>query len=162
MLRTNVGTVRLAAMAALATLFAAQAQTRAFVFAGLTLKTTMAELKQRYPRSTFLDALVYVSEEESHDNISTIALSNSGRMRTIAVTFERHRAGRPTYPPCEQLVTSLTNQYGGPANIVDAQEEQSRNRRFEWKTSGESLTLVCFRLAQQPLYAERLTIASTP
>jgi len=156
----RIVTVHIAAMLALAMWSVSEAQTPAFVFAGLSLKTTVAELKQRYPRSTFLDTLVYVTNEESHDDISTIGLGNNGRIRTIAITFERQRAGRTTYPACDNLVALFTTQHGRPANIVDAQEEQSRNRRFEWKASGESLTLNCFRLPQQPLYAERLTIAS--
>ena len=156
----RIVTVHIAAMLALAMWSVSEAQTPAFVFAGLSLKTTVAELKQRYPRSTFLDTLIYVSNEESHDDISTIGLGNNGRIRTIAITFERQRAGRTTYPACDNLVALFTTQHGRPANIVDAQEEQSRNRRFEWKASGESLTLNCFRLPQQPLYAERLTIAS--
>jgi hypothetical protein len=58
----------------------------------------MAELRTRYPRSTALEAMVYLSDEESHDDISTIALSK--------------------------------------------------------------LMLSCFRMPRQPLYAERLSIAS--
>ena len=157
---SRIVTVHIAVVLALAASSVSEAQTPAFVFAGLSLKTTVAELKQRYPRSTFLDTLVYISNEESHDDISTIRLSNNGRTRTISITFERQRAGSATYPACDNLVALLTNEYGKPANVVDAQEEQSRNRRFEWKTPGESLTLNCFRLPQQPLYAERLTIAS--
>jgi hypothetical protein len=162
MLWINGVTARIATMLVLAASSVSEAQTRAFVFAGLSLKTTMAELKQRYPHSTFVDTLVYVSDKESHDDISTIGLSTDSRLRTLVITFERQRGGRPTYPACENLVAFITNQYGRPANIVDAQEEQARNRRFEWKTSGESLTLNCFRLPQQPLSAERLTIASGP
>ena len=162
MLRLNGVTVNIATMLVLTASSALEAQTRAFVFAGLSLKTTLAELKQRYPQSTFLDTLVYVSEKESHDDISTIGLSSNGRMRAIAISFERQRSGKPTYPACDRLVAYLTKQYGTPANVIDAQEEQARNRRVEWKTSEESLTLSCFRRAQQPLYAERLTIASAP
>ena len=153
-------TVHIATMLVLTASSALETQARTFIFAGLSSKTTLAELKQRYPQSTFLDTLVYVSEKESHDDISTIGLSNNGGMRTIAVSFERQRGGKPTYPACEKLVAFLTSQYGTPANITDAQEERTRNRRFEWKMAGEALTLSCFRLPQQPLYAERLAIAS--
>jgi hypothetical protein len=137
------------------------AQTESFTFADLSLKTTMAELKMRYPRSTALETVIYLSDEESHDHISTIGLSSNGAVRTLVITFERQqRGGRPTYPSCETLLSLLKQRYGSPANVVDAQEGRARNRRFEWKTSAESLTLGCFRMPRQPLYAERLTIAS--
>ena len=158
----NGAAARIAPMLALLVWSVLAAQTRSFMFAGLSLKTTMADLKQRYPRSMFVDTLVYVSGKESHDGISTIGLSDNGRVRAIAITFERQDDNRPTYPACEKVLAVLTKQYGKTANVVDGQEEQSRNRRFAWKNSAESLTLSCFQVSQQPLYAERLTIASGP
>ena len=131
-----------------------------FAFAGLSLNTTMAELKKRYPKSTALDTLVYLSDEESHDHISTVGLSSNGAARTITIAFERQIQGRATYPLCEQMLSRLKEQYGNPANAMDAQEERARNRRYQWKTSTESLTLNCFQLPRQPQYAERLTITS--
>ena len=131
----------------------------AFAFAGLSPNTTMAELKKRYPKSTALDALVYLSDEESHDHISTVGLSSNGAVRTIAIAFEQQRQGRATYPACEQLLARLKAQYGNPATATEAQEERARNRRFEWKTSSESLTLNCFQMPRQPQYAERLTMS---
>jgi hypothetical protein len=139
----------------------AAAPTEPFSFAGLTLKTTMADLQTRYPRSTALDTVVYVSTEETHDHISTIGLSSNGAARTLSIAFEREqRGGRAMYPSCEKLLGVLTDRYGTPANVVDAQEEKAHNRRFHWKRSAERLTLSCFRMPRQPLYAERLTIAS--
>ena len=117
----------------------------------------MAELRTRYPRSAALEALLYLSAEESHDHISTIQLSDSG----IAVTFERRSPrGEPTYPACENLLSPLTEGYGKPSSVVDAQEERTRNRRFEWKATEELMTLVCFQLPRRPLYAERLAITA--
>ena len=137
-----------------------QRNASAFDFAGLNLNTTMADLKKRYPKSTALDTLVYLSDEESHDHISTVGVSRNGPARTITIAFERQIQGRATYPLCEQLVSRLKARYGNPANATDAQEERARNRRFEWKTSAESLTLSCFQGPRQPRYAERLTMAS--
>lgn len=162
MLRLNRVAVRIATTLALGGSSVLVAQDTAFVFAGLSLNTTMAELQQRYPRSTFLDSLVYLSEQDSHDGISTIGLAQNVPVRRLTITFERQRAGKPTYPACESLVASITDRYGRPAAVADAQEEQARNRRFAWKSAGQSLTLNCFRFGSQPLYAERLTIASPP
>ena len=139
----------------------AAAPTEPFSFAGLSLKTRMADLQTRYPRSTALETMVYVSTEETHDHISTIGLSSNGVARTLSIAFEREqRDGRATYPSCKKLLGVLRDRYGTPANVVDAQEEQAHNRRFQWERPGERLTLSCFRMPGQRLYAERLTIAS--
>ena len=121
----------------------------------------MTDLKKRYPRSTALDTPVYLSDEESHDYISTIGVSGNGAARTLIITFERRRRGRATYPPCAQSLSRLKERYGNPANVMEAEEERARNRRFKWNTSTESLTLNCFRMPREPLYAERLTITSS-
>ena len=154
-------TTRQSAILALLAWSVLAAQPESFTFAGLNLKTTMADLKKRYPSSTALDTLVYLSDEESHDHISTIGLSGNGAARTLTITFERRRGGRAAYPSCEQSLSRLKERYGNPANVVDAQEERARNRRFEWNTAMESLTLNCFRMPRQPLYAERLTITTS-
>jgi hypothetical protein len=138
------------------------AQTESFIFAGLSLNTTMADLKKRYPRSTALDTLLYLSNEESHDHISTIGLSSSGAARTLTITFERQRQGRATYPSCGDSLSRLKERYGNPTHVTEASEERARNWRFEWNTSTESLALSCFRMPRQPQYAERLTITSRP
>ena len=136
------------------------AQPESFTFAGLNLKTTMADLKKRYPNSVAVDTLIYLSDEESHDHISTIGVSSNGPARTLTITFERRREGRATYPSCGQSLSRLKERYGTPANVLDAQEERALKRRYQWTTATEALTLDCFRMPRQPLYAERLTIAS--
>ena len=137
-------------------------QSARFSFAGLDLGVTMKDLRLKYPQSQVLDdRLVYLSEKESHDHISTIGLSGTGSARSLQITFERRqRDGKATYPPCQKLLSGLEQRYGRPARIVDGQEEQARNRRFEWNTSAETLTLGCFEMPRQPLYVERITIAS--
>ena len=137
------------------------AQPEPFSFAGLSLNTTIAELKRKYPRAMVVGELVYLTAQESHDGITTIGLSGTGARRSLTVTFEqRQPGGTNTYPACEKLVSTLTERYGSPTNVIDAQEERARNRRFEWKRSTETLTLSCFRISSQPLYAERLTMTS--
>ena len=137
------------------------APTELFSFAGLSLETTIADLRTRYPRSTAVEAVVYLSTEETHDHISTIGVNSNGGHRTLNIAFEREqRGGRAAYPSCEKLLGVLTDRYGTPAHVVDAQEEQAHNRRFQWERPGERLTLSCFRMPGQRLYAERLTIAS--
>ena len=134
------------------------AQSRSFEFAGLSLGTTMAELRTRYPQSTFLDAMVYVSQEESHDDISTISLTTDSSGRTLSITFERQQRDTRTYPPCEKLLAVVKDRHGDPLTTVSGQEERARNRRFVWKKGAEAMTLSCFGMSRQPFYAERLTI----
>jgi len=133
-----------------------------FSFAGLDLGVTIKDLRLKYPRSQVLDeGLVYLSEKDSHDHISTIGLSGIGSGRRLQINFERRQQdSKATYPPCQKVLSGLEQRYGRPTRIVDGQEEQSRNRRFEWNTSAETLTLSCFRMPRQPLYAESITIAS--
>jgi hypothetical protein len=138
------------------------AQTDTLSFAGLSLRATMEELRVKYPHSTGIDELMYLSDQDSHDDISAIGLSGSRSARTLTIHFERQRNGTAVYPACENLLATVERRYGRPAKIVDAQEEQARNRRFEWNTTAETLTLRCFRMPPKPLYAERITIAVNP
>ena len=134
-----------------------------FSFAGLSLATTLVDLKKKYARSTFVDQLMHVSDEDAHDGLGTVALGLIGGRQTLTLTFERQRRGaRPSYPACAQMLSALERRYGRPAKTIDAAEEQARNRRFEWTSATESLTLSCFRMPRQPLYAERITISAIP
>jgi hypothetical protein len=153
--------VRHAIALALLAWSAMSAQTARFTFAGLSLETTMEELTKRYPHSTAIGTRVYLSDEESHDHISTIGLSSNGAARTLVITFERQRGGRAAYPSCEPSLSRLKQRYGDPTRVVEATEERALNRRFEWTTSIESLTLHCFRMPREPLYAERVTISAS-
>ena len=70
-------------------------------------------------------------------------------------------SGRSLWDALAECFSRLRERYGNPANVMDAQEERAQNRRFQWNTSTESLTLNCFRMPRQPLCAERLTITSS-
>ena len=107
----------------------------------------------------FVDGLVYLSNEESHDGISTIGLAKDDRGATLTIMFER-QGQKPMYPLCEKLVAKLKNGYGNPLNVIDSREERAQNRRLEWKNATGSMTLSCFAMPRQPSYAERLTITS--
>ena len=137
------------------------AQPERFSFAGLSLTVTMKDLLLKYPTSTVSDQRISVSAEDSHDDIGAIAVSDMGPGPTVTIYFERlQRNGDPVYPPCAKLLSGLERRYGRPGSTMDAQEEEARNRRFVWNTSTESLTLSCFRMPRQPLYAERITITT--
>src|SRR5687767_1145481 len=98
------------------------AQIDTFSFAGLSLRATMEELRMKYPRSTAIEGLIYLSDQDSHDHISTIGLSGSGSARTLTIHFERQRNGTAAYPACEKVLADVERRYGRPARIADAQE----------------------------------------
>ena len=117
------------------------AQIDTFSFAGLSLRATMEELRVKYPRSTAIGGLIYLSDQDSYEDISTIGLSGSGSARTLTIHFERERNGTAAYPPARTCSPMWNGDTAGPA---------------------ETLTLSCFRMLRQPLYAERITIAVNP
>ena len=128
-------------------------------FAGLSPRTTVEAAKKRYPRSSFRDRHVYISEEDSHDHIYGLDLADSGNAR-VRIWFERHRREHHQYPRCEQVVAVITKQYGQPAVVQEFDEERCRNRRLIWRHSEEELSLLCFRMGRQPFFAADLTITS--
>ena len=131
-----------------------------FVFAGLSLRATINELRTKYPLSLVVDQRVYLSDAERHDDISTIELSGAAGQRTLQLFFERRENGDAVYPRCETLRATLERRYGAPSGVQDATEEQARNRPFLWSNASETLRLDCFAMPGQPLYAERMTMAS--
>ena len=133
-----------------------------FSFGGLDLGMSVKDLRSRYPQSEIVDdGLVYVSEKDSHDHISTIQLSGGRPARILHIAFERRgRDGAPSYPQCANVLSALQQRYGRPASVIDAREERARNRRFDWKAPAETLTLRCFRMPREPLYAESITMES--
>ena len=131
-----------------------------FVFAGLSLRASLDDLRTKYPSSLVVDQRVYLSDAERHDDISTIELSGTGSQRTLKLFFERRENGDAVYPHCETLRATLEGRYGAPGGVQDATEGQAANRRFLWNKASETLTLDCFAMPGQPLYAERMTIAS--
>src|SRR5918995_1270861 len=90
-----------------------------FVFAGLSLHTTLEHAQERYPRSSIVGRHVYVSDEDAHDHVYGIDLPDGGAVRRLKVYFESSRSQRAEYPPCDPLVKSLTTQYGEPSRVQE-------------------------------------------
>jgi hypothetical protein len=130
-----------------------------FAFAGLSPRTTMEAARKRYPRSSITGRHVYVSEVDSHDHIYGIDLPRSGDPR-VRISFERRGRQRHDYPRCQQVIALITKQYGEPAVVQKFDEERSRNRRLIWRRGEDNLSLLCFRMGDQPFFAAELTITS--
>jgi hypothetical protein len=129
-----------------------------FSFAGLSLHTTLEEVRKRYPRSLISGHHVYVAETDSHDHIGAIDLPDDGQNRNLRVFFERKTARGNAYPPCQAVLGTLVKQYGDPLTVQEFDEERARNRRFVWRRGDEALSLLCFRLGRPTFSASELTI----
>jgi hypothetical protein len=129
-----------------------------FVFAGLSVHTTIEDARKRYLRSSIVGHYVYVSDDDSHDHIHGIELPGDGPDRRLKLFFERSRPRRPEYPRCAAMLAKIKKLYGEPSKVEEFDEEQARNRRFTWWRSDEALSLVCFRFGRQAFSAADLTI----
>lgn len=138
--------------------------TDGFGFAGLSLKTTVGELKKRYPKSPMVANYMYLSEIESHDHIYGIEIPANPGGR-LGLVFERPQSlGSPhngRYPACQQIVSVIQSRYGLPTRVEEFAEEKSLNRRFSWTRQGEILSLHCFRVNSTNFQAEALTISES-
>ena len=131
-----------------------------FVFAGLSPRTTLEILQKRYPHSTITGGHVYVSAADSHDHIYGIDLPGGAGSPTIRIFFERRGRKRNEYPRCGEVEAVIKRQYGDPAVVEEFEEEQARNRRLLWRRGKDDLSLLCFQMGRQPLFAAELTITS--
>jgi hypothetical protein len=142
----------------------ALAQDPGFAFAGFSLKSDVAAVAARYPRSTRVGNYFYVRPDESHDHIYGVEVPGDGGRR-VRITFERP-AGVPSpdgsgrYPTCAQVQRTIERTYGLPASIMEFAEEASwRADRF-WQRGAEELRLLCFGARDRPasLLAEGVLI----
>jgi hypothetical protein len=131
-------------------------------FAGLSRQTGIEAARKRYPHSSIVGRHVYVSDADSHDHVYGIDLSDGSSSGQLRVFFERPGVQRPAYPPCEGLTAAIKKQYGEPSAVQEFAEEKAWNRRVIWRRDGESLSLNCFRMGRQPLFAGELTITPDP
>ena len=69
-------------------------QVQGFVFAGLSLRATINELRTKYPLSLIIDQRVYLSDAERHDDISTIELSGAAGQRTLMLSLNAAKTAR--------------------------------------------------------------------
>ena len=130
-----------------------------FVFAGLSRRTTVEELRTRYPKSLIVGRQVYVAESDSHDHIYTIRIPEATSAGRLTVGFEKPGPRAQAYPRCDTVLGAVERQYGKPATLQEFDEERARNRRYIWLRGDETLSLLCFRIGQRPFSASELTIA---
>jgi len=118
-------------------------------FAGFSRATTMQDLKQRFPTSSFLDNYVYVSDADARDHIYGVEVPGrhpGGRLRLFFERpAERTTTQRPEYPSCARLESAVQAANGPPSSVRHFMEERSQTRELIWERAGEILLLRCFR-----------------
>lgn len=119
---------------------------QAFVFAGLSLETTRAQLRQRYPQDYANGHTLEVAPERAQAHIHRIEIASpdgSGRGR-LRLGFERRalistdgRVLRPSvYPRCAVLEKQLRSLFGAPASsreFIEGDTDGLMNRVLVWE-----------------------------
>jgi hypothetical protein len=133
-----------------------------FEFAGLTRRTTIEQLRQRYPKSSLVGSYMYVAATDSHDHIYGVEVPRPDGTGRLRLSFERPADVPPArtarYPRCDALASALKARYGSPANVEEFSEERARNRRLSWHGPSEILALHCFRVDGKAFLAEALSV----
>jgi len=157
--------VNLALLLGLLSMFGGNAFAGVFSFTGLSLVTTVEELKHRYPNSSMVGNHLYVAEADSHDHIYGIEIPGPNPGGRLRLSFERSRKlshdAQPQYPTCEKILSILETRYGAPSRVKEFAEERSWNRRLSWEKDRELLSLHCFRMRGTDFFAEAITIAKS-
>src|SRR4051812_32791436 len=130
-----------------------------FLVGGLSLNSTVEDVRRLYPHSLINDHHVEVLDQDVRENIWAIRLPRAADSHPLRMFFRRLTEHRPTYPPCGQVLASIERKYGAPANVQEFGEERAWTRRHIWPRGGEVLTLLCFRLGRGALSASEITIA---
>lgn len=115
-------------------------------FAGLSLDTTAAQLRQRYPQDATGGSYMTLPSERSHDHIYSIQIaspdgSGQGRLR---LGFERPAVqaadgkvlSPARHPRCDQLSARLKTRYGPPAQVheyIEGDTDGYRTRILRWQ-----------------------------
>ena len=117
-----------------------------FVFAGLSLETTRAQLRQRYPQDYSSGNTLDVAPERVQDHIRQIEIATpdgSGRGR-LRLSFERPalvsadgRVQRATgYPRCAEIEKRLKALFGAPTRsdeYIEGDTDGYMNRILVWE-----------------------------
>lgn len=147
------------AIAAAAPAFAAEP----FAYADISLQTTLAEARKRFPSSKVVGDTIYVSDRDRRDQVSGIRLAASGKPRMVRLSFERPRdsagRGQPQFPKCKVIESDLRARYGAPDEVKKFDAEAQLHADRVWKGARETLTLVCFAGPSGELLAEAVVIA---
>ena len=120
----------------------AAAERSNYQYAGISADTRIADIKARYPRSSFHDGYIRVSETDSHNYVFSISVSS----QRVRVGFQKtdFESGHQ-YPTCESVSRLLIETNGQPSDTQEFYEEIFLSQRLIWKSQNESMVLQCFK-----------------
>jgi len=147
------------AIAAAAPAFAAER----FAYADISLQTTVAEARKRFPNSKVAGDHVYVADQDRRDQVSGIQVAGTRKPPLVRLSFARPRdsagRGQPQFPKCKAIEADLRARYGAPDEVKKFAGEAPPRADRIWKGARETLTLVCFAGPGGELLAEAVVIA---
>ena len=116
------------------------------MFAGISAATTFAEIRERYPDSTFSDGHVRVSRSDSHDHIYSVWVSD----QRVRVGFQEtdYEIGH-RFPTCDSISQALIDANGDASDTQEFYEAATLSKRIVWKSDHETMVLQCFQRDQE-------------
>jgi len=136
-----------------------------FRYAGITLETSMDEIKDRYPNSKFSRTTIYVDPRDSHDHIYQITISDNENNPHVRLFFQRKDMAPDgvnyslVFPRCRPVFNEIYRNYGGPHIIQRHYAAATKMFYRIWRVGDERLQLFCHYRGDVP-YASQLGITS--
>ena len=127
-----------------------------FQYGGVGLDTQ--DLKRVFPTSLILNEEVWVSENDSRDSVYYIRRTYMKDRTEIKMVLEKPDKLLPKkprtweeghyakFPPCNDVLTKLVNQYGKPVKERSSWEERLKNNFRIWSYGSEYLELTCYQI----------------
>jgi hypothetical protein len=135
-----------------------------FAYADISLQTSLAEARKRFPNSKLVGDTIQVSDRDRRDQVSGIQLAGTRKPPMVRLSFERPRdaagRGQPQFPKCKVIEAALRGRYGAPDEVTMVAAATPPRADRVWKGARETLTLVCFAGPSGELLAEAVVIAA--
>jgi hypothetical protein len=135
-----------------------------FAYADISLQTSLAEARKRFPNSKMVGDTIEVSDRDRRDQVSGIQLAGTRKPPMVRLSFERPRdaagRGQPQFPKCKVIESDLRGRYGAPDEVRKSAEAARPRADRVWQGARETLTLVCFAGPSGELLAEAVVIAA--
>jgi hypothetical protein len=135
-----------------------------FAYADISLQTSLAEARKRFPNSKMVGDTIEVSDRDRRDQVSGIRLAGTRKPPMVRLSFERPRdaagRGQPQFPKCKVIESDLRGRYGAPDEVRKSAEAARPRADRVWQGARETLTLVCFAGPSGELLAEAVVIAA--
>jgi hypothetical protein len=135
-----------------------------FAYADISLQTSLAEVRKRFPNSKMAGDTIEVSDRDRRDQVSGIQLAGTRQPPRVRLSFERPRdaagRGQPQFPKCKVIEAELRGRYGAPDEVRKSAAAAPPRADRIWQGARETLTLVCFAGPSGELLAEAVVIAA--